>query len=296
MLRKTNLAWTLPVVFFLASVSVASAGEFDRTTRYDASDAANWSGLYVGLHAGYGWNDVDSDYDFGSANNLLIDRAGLSSGLQNSLDGYIVGGQIGFQRQFGRWVLGVEGMASATGMDSSSSAAWSFDNIRCAFGLCAGAAGEGKQSLDARLDNLYTATGRLGYTYENWLAYVKGGYATADIDVRSSISGDITGCILVCATVPVSATGTSDKRHDGWMIGGGIERMIAPNLTLGVEYTYIDLSARTHSIDGPLDVGSFASVPGGYKLRVDPDAVQTVALRLNFLLNGPHRPVNASLK
>ena len=50
----------------------------------------------------------------------------------------------------------------------------------------------GHESLQVKLDHLYTVTGRLGYTYDNWLAYVKGGYATADIDVTSNIGGDVT--------------------------------------------------------------------------------------------------------
>jgi opacity protein-like surface antigen len=103
-------------------------------------------------------------------------------------------------------------------------------------------------------------------------------------------------CFVGCLTAPVSSSGDSDKRHDGWVVGGGIEKMIYPNLTLGVEYNYIDLSSRTHSVDAPLNIGNFAQVPGGFKVRVDPDAIQTVTLRLNFLLNAPTYAEAAPLK
>jgi outer membrane immunogenic protein len=292
-LRRAFLACAMPALMLVSSVS-AMADNFDNAVPYDTA-GAKWSGVYLGLHAGYGWDDINSDYDFGGLNNVLFNDVGLKSGIDNSLEGYIVGGQIGFQHQIGRWVVGVEGTASATGIDGSSKADWAFNDIGCVFFACFGAAGQGSQSLQVKLDHLYTVTGKLGYTHDNWLAYVKGGYATADIDVTSNIGGDVTLCFVGCLTAPVSSSGDSDKRHDGWVVGGGIEKMIYPNLTLGVEYNYIDLSSRTHSVDAPLNIG-FAQVPGGFKVRVDPDAIQTVTLRLNFLLNAPTYAEAAPLK
>jgi outer membrane immunogenic protein len=48
--------------------------------------AYNWSGFYVGVHAGYGWGDDD--------------------------DAFVGGGQAGYRWQFNTFVLGVEGDVS----------------------------------------------------------------------------------------------------------------------------------------------------------------------------------------
>ena len=272
----------LTSVALMAGVSAATAGGFYGSTK-DIPSYPNWSGLYVGVHGGYGWTDIGSAYNFGTFNDVLIDDVGLADGFKTGVDGYVVGGHIGLQRQIGKLVIGIEGTASATDMDGSSRAQWGFDDISCGFG-CFGLAGEGTQSLRVSMDNLLTVTGRLGYAYDKLLLYVKGGYASADIDVASSISGDVTGCFFGCITFPVSAAGNSEKRHDGSTLGGGIETMIRPNLTIGIEYGYIDLGARTHSIAAPLEIGSLVDLPAGHKVRIDPDEIHTVTLRVNFLL------------
>ena len=138
--RRAFLACAMPALMLVSSVSAMADG-FDDAVPYETADA-KWSGVYLGLHAGYGWDDINSGYDFGGLNNVLFNDVGLKSGIDNSLEGYIVGGQIGFQHQIGRWVVGVEGTASATGIDGSSKADWAFDDIGCLFG-CFGVAGQG---------------------------------------------------------------------------------------------------------------------------------------------------------
>ncbi len=293
MFMRTLIARSAIVSSFLFGTSAAIAGDIDGVT----VDSGKWSAAYVGLNAGYGWSDIGSAYDFGPANDLLVNGVGLAPNQNNHLNGYVVGGQVGFQHQFGRWVLGVEGTLDATGMDDKSKSDWSFDNIGCGPGgrLCFGTAGDGIQTLDTRIDNLFMVSGKIGYTFGDWMAYVRGGYAGANITAHSNIAGDVTGCLLLCATAPVSTSASDNKRYDGWSIGGGVERMIFPNLTVGVEYNYIDLGAETYSFNAPLTIGP-ATIPASYQARIDPDAIQTVTFRLNFLLNGPAYAEAAPLK
>jgi outer membrane immunogenic protein len=61
--------------------------------------AYNWSGFYIGLHAGYGWADGDDDN-------------GESSGA-------LVGGQMGANWQWDQFVLGAEVDASWVDLDST---------------------------------------------------------------------------------------------------------------------------------------------------------------------------------
>src|SRR5262245_41531388 len=95
---------------------------------YKAAPAAvvayNWSGFYGGVHVGYGWGS-------GSVDLGLIDAAG---GLQGAAaagvfptsfsinrDGVVGGVQVGFNRQFGQWVWGVEADISGTDISGSES-------------------------------------------------------------------------------------------------------------------------------------------------------------------------------
>src|SRR4051794_26409310 len=68
------------------------------------SPVYNWSGLYVGLNAGYGWGSSSWDS-------------------QGSFDlrGGLVGGTAGFNWQGGPWVFGIEGDIDWSGIDGSVS-------------------------------------------------------------------------------------------------------------------------------------------------------------------------------
>lgn len=293
-IRRANSVFGISLAAVLMSTLPAFAGGDIVELQSDGPGYSDWGGLYVGIHGGYGWGDQSSSYDFGSAdaNDFIIDHAGLSSGLNTDLEGSLFGGQVGIQKQFGSIVLGIEGSYSASLMDGSANANWGFNDIVCPFG-CFGIAADGTQSLDVDVDNIFTLAGRVGYAADLWMVYVKGGYASADIDVGSGISGVGTVCVVLCGSAPINASGDSDKRHDGWMLGAGFERKLHPNVTLGVEYNYIDLNARTHSIDAPLEIGPI-DIPGGYSVRVDPDAIHTVSLRLNLKLDKPDEPVVAA--
>jgi outer membrane immunogenic protein len=56
--------------------------------------------------------------------------------------------------------------------------------------------------------------------------------------------------------------GLSNKQtHVGWTLGGGIEAMIAPQLSARIEYLYMDLGRETYgSVVGPMNVGFTASL------------------------------------
>src|SRR5262245_6928858 len=107
-----------------------------------------WTGLYFGVHAGYGWSELDwtGAFDAGHDGN-----------------GWLAGGQIGFNLQAGRLVYGIEADISSTWIDGGS-------------GCCGHS-----------VDWLYSVRGRAGLTsYDGgWLFYGTAGVAWADIDYRS---------------------------------------------------------------------------------------------------------------
>ena len=66
----------------------------------------SWSGLYIGVHAGYGWSDLD--------------WTGGGTTVGDSGEGWVGGGQIGYNWQRGALVFGVEADISGSGIDGST--------------------------------------------------------------------------------------------------------------------------------------------------------------------------------
>ena len=66
----------------------------------------SWSGLYIGVHAGYGWTDLDW-----TAGGTTVNDSGA---------GWLGGGQVGYNWQRGALVFGVEADISSSGMDGST--------------------------------------------------------------------------------------------------------------------------------------------------------------------------------
>jgi outer membrane immunogenic protein len=87
------------------------------------------------------------------------------------------------------------------------------------------------------MDYLGTVRARVGYAADRVLLYGTGGlgYGRGDLSIG----------------------GLSNKQTQwGWTIGGGIEAMIAPQLSARIEYLYMDLGHDTYgSILGPMNVG-----------------------------------------
>lgn len=150
-----------------------------------------WTGFYVGLNAGYGWASTDAT------------AAG------SDLDGFVGGGQVGYNWQSGNWVFGVEGDFQGSAQDTSST----------------GLLGVTPITVDQEIPWLATLRGRLGYAWGPWMLYATGGAAWADY--KLSVTGPL---------------GTVDDHttNFAWTIGGGVEWMFAPKWSAKLEYLYID--------------------------------------------------------
>src|SRR5664280_443987 len=166
MRRSLVLAATCAIL----SVQVASAADMPtKAPAYKAVEpiAYNWTGLYVGGHAGYGWGSNQSTATSATTSfpvGFVFDRANMTGGLG--------GGQLGFNYQVANWVFGIEGdysWADIKGDESSVSPLITTHTIS-----------------NSKLTWLATATGRVGYAWNNWLPYVKGGAAWTHNDANTS--------------------------------------------------------------------------------------------------------------
>jgi outer membrane immunogenic protein len=248
--------------FCAACVLVSGAPQASGPTPYGAY---NWSGLYIGGHVGYSWTGV-SWIDAGENSGALNSPAGTGGQItDHDLNGWTGGGHLGLQHQWANWVLGAEVSLSGGRLDQTAVSDLSpFDDVH-------------KTSIGS----LFLATARLGYAWDRWLTYVKGGYASAD--VKLSWTDDL---------VPPDSDQRwrSSKRHNGWTLGAGFEYAVRPDVIIGIEYTYVDLGGETHT-----NLGQFGAPPPLVSVDADPDALHSVWARLSFKL-GRDAPAAAPLK
>ena len=151
---------------------------------YSPAPLVNWAGFYAGLHAGYGWGHSNW---FSSASGANADM---------NPDGAVVGGQLGYNYQIQKFIVGVE-----------TDIAWSGQKGSITGTSCLTACETKNPWLGttrARIGMPFGATGA-------WLPYVTGGVAYGDVEVSD---GGL----------------TRKSTRWGWTVGGGLETMFAPGL------------------------------------------------------------------
>ena len=142
-----------------------------------------WTGLYIGLNAGYGWSGSNGvslpSFDTGAAGFTVGQSRGaipLGVALGNG-SGFVGGGQIGFNYQFGALVAGLEADIQAmTGHSRSATYAGAAPTFAPSFG-----------AFNAKLDYLATLRGRLGFTLmPSMLVYATGGLAFGEAKLSAA--------------------------------------------------------------------------------------------------------------
>jgi outer membrane immunogenic protein len=226
----------------------ATSAQAGRGSIKDAPYAPlSWTGLYLGLHAGGGWGDAD--WKFPAPGNFF---GATGTAFSAEPDGTLIGGHIGYNQQFGAFVAGVEISYSGSSMrDRVTGPVAAFPQDR--FGT--------------EIEDLFTATGRIGYAAQNWLLYAKGGYANAEVEI-DGLSG-----------IPVAGvTFDTSNRLAGWTVGGGFDYRLHRNAVLGIEYNYVDLGGdRFTTRTG----GTVLNLPFSTDLDV---SAHTVTARFSILL------------
>jgi outer membrane immunogenic protein len=146
------------LIFAIASPSFAAdmRGRYYPEPAY--APAYGWTGIYVGLNAGYGWGTSDWSSSF---------TAGSTSPA-----GPLFGGTAGVNFQAGNWVFGVEGDIDGNWMRDSNSSGTGI----CGAGGCA-----------IQTSWFATARGRVGYAFDRALLYFTFGGAFGD--VQMSVAG-----------------------------------------------------------------------------------------------------------
>ncbi len=223
-----------------------------------AAPAAQWSGFYVGAHAGYGWGNRNGCGDIGISllNFNLIPVFPIEScdaaPDEFTYDYDQAGGLVGFQ-------AGYNWMATETflvGAEFSASIANITGELDGLFG------GVGTW------DGLATATAKAGFTFDSILVYGEAGLGFAG----SSFEGDL-GCNF-------------EMNHVGPLAGAGVSVKVTDSMSLDLKYQHIWLGAdqaQCNSTATAIDP-AFLAIPT--ELRTE-GSLDVVKLGLNFQLGNP---------
>jgi outer membrane immunogenic protein len=251
----------------------------------DAQEASrNWTGFYAGLHAGAGATDAsNTPVTAESANPNIVQffdgsffprpEASLGDG-----EGFVGGGQAGYNTRFGGLVVGLEGDLSYADLESSSSRS-NFE-FGSGFGF-----GPITTKLDQQIDWLATLRGRIGFVpTENLLIYGTAGVVLASVDTsltydnesRFIFSAGLVGSTVVCLPNRVCFSGSEDDTRTGWTVGGGFEYALSDKWSFKTDYKFVDLGSQDVKA-----TGTAASSDNSLNTSVDTE-LHIVNLGLNF--------------
>jgi len=181
----------------------------------------SWTGCYIGGNIGYGWGQTG--FADPTPNDYLVTGGGggwSPVAFTADTSGVLGGGQIGCNYQLDpSWVVGIEGDISAASIKGTTHTPLWFDS-----------------PLESKTTWMASLTGRVGYAWNNWMVYAKGGAAWAHFDFFST---------------NYIGSWTASETPAGWTVGGGLEWAFANDWSAKLEYDYYDFGEHDVSFAGP---------------------------------------------
>ncbi len=219
------------------SLSTFSAAAADLAAQPPAAAAPSWTGFYLGLHGGGGWGKSRLEDPSFSMTYAPFDTKS---------NGWLAGAQMGANWQFGNMVVGGE-------LDLSWSSIKGNTPPDPAFFV---------SGVSLNYEALATGTGRVGYAAGNFLGYVKGGVAWANVDIKAGTA----------TPAPLDV----NHQRTGLTAGAGVEMALTSNLSTRLEYDYVYFGSDAIQLNGRFGPSN-----------VDHE-LQLVKLGLNWRINGDY--------
>jgi len=297
--RVLRLMKTIPLLGSAVLVALAASARADDARRIAAKSIPpkyHWTGVYLGINAGYGLGKSQTDA-------LFSDASGgsplFATGASSKLDGAIIGAQAGYNWQSGIWLIGLETDIDATTQRATT--AYFCPGTSCNPTLAGFDATVGIWQRQ-KLDWFSTLRGRLGATVmPNALIYATGGAAVAGISHVGTIFGSSLAPLLDANGNPVldgngnpinttaSATAglLTHTTKTGWVVGAGAETRLIGNWTAKIEYLHLDFGRDSIGAANPLNQTPLAV---GLNSRITDDIVR-IGLNYRLASNGVAAPV-----
>lgn len=182
------------------------------------NEPACWQGIYLGGQLGMGWNREPAKFANPNYFNTL-GPALLGSKFRFQSEGFVGGGDLGYNYQCGCFVAGVEAAALGTQLKRSRRSPYFPDT----------------DTFTSHLHWIASAKARFGFAYDQLLTFVTGGWAGGDVKLKFRDSA-------------ANIVASSNKWVNGWTVGAGAEYKVLDCFSLGVTYDYVQLQYKHKSV------------------------------------------------
>ena len=248
---KSGIWLTASALGALLPLGSALAADLPVKAKPIVAATFDWSGVYIGAHAGYGggmknWENATVAY---------VAR------------GPLVGGQVGINKQLGSFVAGVE-------LDGS----WA--DIRGSQTLAIGGALvnlSATATASSKIDGIVTLAGRAGLAADRWFVFAKGGLAMLHE------SHGVNQAFQAPQNV-VSISLVGDEVRYAPMLGFGTEYALDGNWSIKGEYDYIHANAVTTRLNGTINNNGVVTLAFG-DVRIE-QAIHLAKLGVNYRWGG----------
>ncbi|PBB94540.1 hypothetical protein CK215_03755 [Mesorhizobium sp. WSM3864] len=237
---------TFLAIAALAGLSATGASAAD-TTGPVAGSAYDWSGFYAGAHIGVANSRIKAT-DVRPGGGFYTDTVPPNGTDFNFSDTNVAGGaHIGYQAQWHPFVFGGEATWTATGIDKTITSPYFPDS----------------DTETTKIKHYATVVGRVGYAFDRFMVYAKGGYAGGEVSFRAHD----------CCTLAMAVSYEQSAWQNGYAVGAGVDYALTNKLVLGVDYTHIDLGSKTSTGNNVFDDGSLGSNPEHFRTKARADVV-----------------------
>lgn len=223
---------------------------------------SNWTGAYVG--ASFGWGSQWSKQPIGlSASGFGTGSPGASQPAANAAssvavasvpgsvitdpNGFIAGGQVGYNYQIDRFVIGAEADLSAAGISGKASQMGAFAASPPPTAFVSATT---LVNAEQHIDWFGTVRARFGYLpTSNLLLYATGGLAYGHVASSTGISQGVCTSAFggeLCNTA--TGAGSASAIQAGWAVGGGFEYALAEHWSVKAEYLHYDLGSLSYGV------------------------------------------------
>jgi len=261
-----------------------------------------WCGFYIGANGGFGWNDSRSaSITPGDPATAFVTKSGHQNvdpaSASFDTNGGLGGIQIGYNWQFDpHWVVaGIE--ADIDGADIRGSGVGPVN--MSGFGPDFAAL-----TASQKVDWFGTVRARVGFLpMSNVLLYVTGGLAYGNVKESANVAVNpggqigfgISGFGFACQTIspptpgfggPLCFSGSQSRTSAGWTAGGGFEILATSNISVRLEYLYVNLGSQTFNIPAAFVFGGEPN-PSFLHTHFNDAAFNVVRVGLNYKFGGP---------
>jgi opacity protein-like surface antigen len=246
----------LAIVLIGITARLASRAD-DTPPLLDGTDPTDWGGFYIGAGAGFGSGSATSTQDIVTDGIINPAQPATPSSSHPGGLGALVGGELGYRWQAGRWVFGVGGAFSYGSVGGSASQSGTFANAPFA------------ATQKSTIKWASTARGSVGYSpADNLLVYATGGIGIGEVTNKASVD---------FATERHS--GTRTLLQPVWVAGAGVEYKVSDNWSAKLEYLHEGFGAASNVSPDTLSSG----VQYQSKFTVQAD---TVLIGMNYTFGG----------